>query len=442
MESRLFDASRTGSVDVLMELLRSDPIIVRRVGLVDGDSPLHLACLGGHFNFVKELLKLRKELAGELNQNGFSCLHIAAANGDLHIVKEILKVDIGLCLVKGRERRIPLHCAVIKGRVDVMKELLSACVESVEVVTSRGETVLHLAVKSGQFEALEVLIKHIKMFNKTEVFNKQDELGNSVLHLAAARKQHEIFQVVDLLLNGSLPANWAVGVNSLNKMGFTALDVLFLFQSEAGDREIEDILRRAGALKATDMVGIPIRSCNQICASNRQHGEVMPRRKTKSGWLVDFLKYDKDRDSIESIREVLVVIMMLTAMLTFQAALNPPGNLQQQQQPNYQIEADHLIHYSSHIFLFFNSLGFFISLHVFHIVTREFPMRVELVFCVFAIGITYISCLMIKLPTYFCYYLCVGIPFILVFSLNISRSADYLHPHKITSANLSLVNQP
>ncbi|XP_027771310.1 ankyrin repeat-containing protein BDA1-like isoform X3 [Solanum pennellii] len=425
-----------------MELLRSDPIIVCRVGLVDGDSPLHLACLGGHFNFVKELLKLRKELAGELNQNGFSCLHIAAAIGDLHIVKEILQVDIGLCLVKGRERRIPLHSAVIKGRVDVMKELLSACVESVEVVTSRGETVLHLAVKSGQFEALEVLIKHIKMFNKMDVFNKQDELGNSVLHLAAARKQHEIFQVVDLLLNGSLPANWAVGVNSLNQLGFTALDVFFLSQSEAGDREIEDILRRAGALKATDMVGIPIRSCNQIRASNRQHGEVIPRRKTRSGWLVDFLKYDKDRDSIESIREVLVVIMMLIAMLTFQAALNPPGNLQQQQQPSYQIEADHLIHYSSHIFLFFNSLGFFISLHVFHIVTRAFPMRLELIFSVFAIGITYISCLMIKLPTYFCYYLCVGIPFLLVFALNISRSADYLHPHKITSADPSLVNQP
>ncbi|KAG5627109.1 hypothetical protein H5410_012327 [Solanum commersonii] len=274
MESRLFDASRTGSVDILMELLRSDPIIVRRVGLVDGDSPLHLACLGGHFNFVKELLKLRKELAGELNQNGFSCLHIAASNGDLHIVKEILKVDIGLCLVKGRERRIPLHCAVIKGRVDVMKELLSACVESVEVVTSRGETALHLAVKSGQFEALEVLIKHIKMFNKMEVFNKQDELGNSVLHLAAARKQHE---VVDLLLNGSLPASLAVG-----------LLMSFLSQSEAGGREIEDILRRAGALKATDMVGIPIRSCNQICASNRQHGEVMPRTKSEE-WMVSRL---------------------------------------------------------------------------------------------------------------------------------------------------------
>lgn len=180
MDRRLFDASRTGNVDNLMELLRCDPIIVRRVGLVDGNSPLHLACMGGHFNFVKELLKLRKELAGEMNQNGFSCLHI---------VKEILKVDIGLCLMKGRERRIPLHSAIVKGRVDVIKELLSACVESVEVVTSRGETALHLAVKNGQFEALQVLIKHIKM----EVFNKQDELGNSVFHLAAARKQHEVY---------------------------------------------------------------------------------------------------------------------------------------------------------------------------------------------------------------------------------------------------------
>ncbi|KAF3615498.1 putative ankyrin repeat-containing protein-like [Capsicum annuum] len=439
MDSRLFDASRTGNVEELMELLRCDPIIVRRVGLIDGDSPLHLACMGGHFNFVKELLKLRKELAGEMNQNGFSCLHIAAANGDLHIVKEMLKVDTGLCLVKGRERRIPLHCAIVKGRVDVIKELLSACVESVEVVTSRGETALHLAVKNSQFEALEVLIKHIKMFNKMEVFHKQDELGNSVLHLAVARKQHE---VVDLLLNGSLAASWAVGMNSLNQMGFTVLDVFFLSQSEAGDREIADILRRAGALKATDVVGMPSKSCNQICASNSQHGEVLPRRKLKRGWFVDFLKYDIDRDSAESVREILVVVMMLMAMLTFQAALDPPGNLQQQQ-PNISVIdniVDHLIHYSSHIFLFFNSLGFFISLHVFHIITRAFPLRLELLLAVSAIGITYISCLMIKLPTYFCYYLCVGVPFLLAFVLNLSRSAD-LRPSKTASAQPSLVNQ-
>ncbi|XP_060219026.1 ankyrin repeat-containing protein BDA1-like [Lycium barbarum] len=396
MDSRLFDASRTGNVAELMEILRSDPIIVRRVGLADGDSPLHLACLGGHFNFVKELLKLRKEFAGELNQNGFSCLHIAAANGDLLIVKEILKVDIGLCLVKGRERRIPLHYAIIKGRVDVIKELLSASVESIEVVTSRGETALHLAVKNGQFEALEVLIKHINTFSKTEIFNKQDELGNSVLHLAAARKQHE---VVDLLLNGSLAASRAIGVNSLNKMGFTPLDVFSLSQSEAGDREIEDILRRAGGLRAVDFGGMPAAPIiyPQICASNSQHGV--------------------------------------------------------QQQPNYQIEADPnkntndnvnvdlLIRYSSHIFLFFNSLGFFISLHVFHIVTRAFPLRFELLFSVFALVNTYISCLLIKLPIYFCYYHCVGIPFFLVFALSLSR-LGYLHPRKFTAAtHPSMVNQ-
>ncbi|KAM3323126.1 ankyrin repeat-containing protein BDA1 [Capsicum chacoense] len=389
--------------------------------------------MGGHFNFVKELLKLRKELAGKMSQNGFSCLHIAAANGDLHIVKEMLKVDIGLCLVKGRERRIPLHCAIVKGRVDVIKELLSACVESVEVVTSRGETALHLAVKNSQFEALEVLIKHIKMFNKMEVFHKQDELGNSVLHLAAARKQHE---VVDLLLNGSLAASWAVGMNSLNQMGFTVLDVFFLSLSEAGDREIEDILRRAGALKATDVY---VKSHSSEATYTKF---VLPRRKLKRGWFVDFLKYDIDRDSAESVREILVVVMMLMAMLTFQAALNPPGNLQQQQ-PNISVTdniVDHLIHYSSHIFLFFNSLGFFISLHVFHIITRAFPLRLELLLAVSAIGITYISCLMIKLPTYFCYYLSVGVPFLLAFVLNLSRSAD-LRPSKTASAQPSLVNQ-
>ncbi|KAK4372073.1 hypothetical protein RND71_007457 [Anisodus tanguticus] len=169
--------------------------------------------------------------------------------------------------------------------------------------------------------------------------------------------------------------------------------------------------------------------------------QVLPRRKIKSGRFVDFLKYDMDRDGAESIREVLIVIMMLVAMLTFQAALNPPGNLQQQHPINDTAASstEHLIQYSSHIFLFFNSLGFFISLHVFHVVTRVFPLRLELLLSVFALGITYISCLIIKLPTYFCYYLCVGMPLSLVFALSLSRTAN-LRPRKITTAHPSWVN--
>lgn len=41
-------------------------------------------------------------------------------------------------------------------------------------------------------------------------------------------------------------------VNAINKSALTALDLLPIFPSEAGDREIVEILRGAGAIKARD----------------------------------------------------------------------------------------------------------------------------------------------------------------------------------------------
>ena len=43
-----------------------------------------------------------------------------------------------------------------------------------------------------------------------------------------------------------------MALNVVNQSGLTALDFLHIFSSEAGDREIEEILRNAGAKRARD----------------------------------------------------------------------------------------------------------------------------------------------------------------------------------------------
>ncbi|XP_060170425.1 ankyrin repeat-containing protein BDA1-like [Lycium barbarum] len=115
MDQRLFEAARTG-----------------------GENPLHIACIVGQVHFAREMIKLRRKFAAELNQDGLSPLHIASANGNVDIVKEQLNLDHNLCGIKGREQRAPLHYAVIKGRVRVITELIAASPDCITDYSARN----------------------------------------------------------------------------------------------------------------------------------------------------------------------------------------------------------------------------------------------------------------------------------------------------------------
>ncbi|XP_059636035.1 ankyrin repeat-containing protein BDA1-like [Cornus florida] len=331
MDRRLLEAAWTGNVEDLLKVTGEDPCMLSAVALAGAETPLHVACLAGHLNFVRELLNLSKEFAGELNQDGLSPLHIASAKGYAEIVKELIKVDQNLCLLNGRERRVPLHYAAIKGRVQVIRELLSANADSIAQVTARAETALHLAVKNNQFEALRVLMEHLNQFNKEDIINKKDDQGNTILHLTVSRKQYE---VVDLVFNEHVVTKGVVEVNPLNERGLTPLDLLTLFQSEAGDREIEEILRRAGAMMAKDLHSLAQVAFNEnqdVAAnnspSNDQSRTVQLRSPSKQ--LLEYFKYDEIKDSLSKVRNSLLVIAILIATATYQAVLSPPGGVWQ-----------------------------------------------------------------------------------------------------------------
>ncbi|XP_019197650.1 PREDICTED: uncharacterized protein LOC109191434 isoform X1 [Ipomoea nil] len=101
-----------------------------------------------------------------------------------------------------------------------------------------------------QYEVLKVLVEHLKKFNKEDIVNQKDVQGSTVnLHLAVSRRQ---FEVISLMLNEEFVNKSVLDINSLNTAGLTPLDVFLIFQSQAGDREIEEMLRRAGGTRARD----------------------------------------------------------------------------------------------------------------------------------------------------------------------------------------------
>ena len=95
-----------------------------------------------------------------------------------------------MCFVLDSDGRSPIHNAAIKGRAKVLTELVRVKPEVTRVLTGRGETGLHLCVKYNHLEALKVLVESVDRADGT--MSWKDEDGNTVLHLAVAKKQIEV----------------------------------------------------------------------------------------------------------------------------------------------------------------------------------------------------------------------------------------------------------
>ncbi|XP_047309533.1 ankyrin repeat-containing protein BDA1-like [Impatiens glandulifera] len=436
MDRRLYQAAWAGDLIALVSLATEDPRILHSSPLVCGDNPLHIACMANHHNFVKELIRLKRDLADELNGHGLSPLHIAAANGDLNIVKELLNINKGaLCKIEGKDRCIPLHCAVIKGRLEVVKELIVIDPHSIEEVTSRGETVLHLAIKNNQFKTLQILVDYLVGMGKQNLLRNKDHQGNTILHLATSKKQYE---VIHFFLSKHGESEVMVDVNAMNEKGQTPLDVLLTHNnnnnevtSSSYDKTMEDILIKAGAQKGLNVNEsiVTIETNPLIELSN---DDIL--------WYTYF-KYKEGRDSPGDVRNCLLVIVALIATATYQAILSPPGGAWQEhssKEGKQHIAGRPIMQTYNPIlygfFLYFNTLGFCTSLYMIKLLTSGFPLLLELYTALGAILVTYeISIATFTprsspVPTIFLVVsmlMPITIPFVIGFHRRVSRACGF-----------------
>nr|XP_029117215.1 ankyrin repeat-containing protein At2g01680-like [Elaeis guineensis] len=293
MEARLEAASLAGDLGAFLQLLQEDSLLLDRLSTTHhtSNNPLHRAALLGHADFASEILSRKPELAQDLNEQGFSPLHLASANSHLLVVKELLKVGSDLCLIQDKDGFMPIHTAVIKGKM------------------------------------VEFLVD--KLGGDEEILNSKDEKGNTILHLAVARKQ---LQMVKFLV--SKPA---IQVNSFNLKGFTPLDVLLESPSEHGDLVLGEMIRAAGGKKAEEESPSEAPSHPTQRAINPVR--TSPMRSNWKGHLQYFFhlghKAKTSRRALQAKQEnentpgTLMVVATLIATVTFQAGMNPPGGFVQ-----------------------------------------------------------------------------------------------------------------
>ncbi|KAJ8564453.1 hypothetical protein K7X08_000913 [Anisodus acutangulus] len=317
IEKKLYEAAAEGDVRTLHELLQQDDLILDRLTLTCfNETPLHIAAMRGHVEFVKLILTRNPLLAAELDFGKSSALHIASIKGYLEIVKELLVVNPEMCLARDREGRNPLHLAAIKGRVEVMKELVQASHVAALQTTNHNESTLHLCVKNNQLETLKLLMEVISDY---QLLNGRDENGYTILHLAVADKQIE---TVKYLLR-----NNKIEVNLKDDNENTSLDILAQSRRDMNDLQIGDSLREAGGLRAKDIPS----------STNTQNFAKFPNKESS----IPHSHHDIAGDWLSKKRDAIMVVASLIATMAFQAGMNPPGGFWQDNEEGNSLRMPH-----------------------------------------------------------------------------------------------------
>ncbi|KAJ9184881.1 hypothetical protein P3X46_004566 [Hevea brasiliensis] len=175
----------------------------------------------------------------------------------------------------------------MRGGVEVIKELvIESCSELLH-----GDTVFHLRVKFNHLEALTLLVT----MAKEGEFARGNQNGNTILHLVVTLKQSEQYS-----------------------RDFKSLEIQHAF-IEAGVRRSKELNRSAP----------PQSTIAAIVSSDSSIAATLPSKASKvKSWFLKLMKYlEYDR---EETRGALMIIATVIATMTFQAGLNPPGGVWQQ----------------------------------------------------------------------------------------------------------------
>ncbi|KAF3446088.1 hypothetical protein FNV43_RR11267 [Rhamnella rubrinervis] len=283
--SMVYNAALEESVTDLLELLQQDRLILDRLTVFNGvtETPLHVASLLGHTDFAKEILHQKPQLAKELDSQRSSPLHLASAKGYVEIVKALVIVSPHICFAGDKDGLNPLQLAAMKGRVDVLRELMGIAPEATRATTDQGETILHEAfggVADKQLQTTKFLISNTK-----------------------------------------------IEVNAVNANGLTALDIVAQSRRGIKDFVISECLRSGGGLRTTNAVNSPSHATG--VASNKRSPFAAHDHKSPVPTQLRNVMIKDPEDWLTRKRDSLMVVASLIATMAFQAGLNPPGGLWQ-----------------------------------------------------------------------------------------------------------------
>ncbi|XP_039166761.1 uncharacterized protein LOC120292569 [Eucalyptus grandis] len=113
-----------------------------------------------------------------------------------------------------------------------------------------------------------------------------------------------------------------------------------------------------------------------------------------------YFQYDPEQDSASEVRNILLIIATLVATVTFQAGVNPPGGIWQDNDDGHSagraIYASHQIAF--YVFLVSNTFALSTSLLVIVCLTYRFPFHFEIWVATASMMVTYASAIFAVTP--------------------------------------------
>jgi ankyrin repeat protein len=178
--------------------------------LQDGMSPLHWACVRGHWRMVQHLLSCGASKT-TLTQEGRNAVHLVCERGDNNSLQFLIHTGAEeLVNVQDKHGKTPLHLACEAAQKIVPSKLISHDMRDIKTVIQNllshntslraadenGQTPLHMAAIAGHPWIVEVVL-----LCNTAGLNDQDHEQNTPLHYASSLNWSEV--VISLLERGA-----------------------------------------------------------------------------------------------------------------------------------------------------------------------------------------------------------------------------------------------
>ena len=117
-----------------------------------GDSALHLAAWGGHFDVAHYLVQSMRCSPECRNKEGMKPVHFAVAGNHLNITEYLIDVDPNFSSSESTTSFgfNCLHRAAIYGSLEVLRRIIDRRVIDPSLCATNGSNALHLAAQNGR----------------------------------------------------------------------------------------------------------------------------------------------------------------------------------------------------------------------------------------------------------------------------------------------------
>ncbi|OMO71954.1 hypothetical protein CCACVL1_18017 [Corchorus capsularis] len=314
---------------------------------IDIKAALRSAIIHSQHDILKLILKRKPESRGETDEIGWTPLHYAALYGDLKTTQLLLQGNSKAAFIFDQDGTSALHVAAFRGHINVVELLVQSCPDLHEVTDNKGRTLLHVAVISGQEKMVRYILGMPRLIG---IINEKDKDGNTALHLAVIYKRDKIIAI--------LAQNRGMERAAMNNDMFTAYDI-FSHQPRKLSFLVAKIHYR---LRGTH--GLPaLQDWVNTNLKKEMIGETTDQK--DRNFLFTGRKEDEmnnnsaNPDEIEKTRsrlEIHLLIAMLIATVTFQAAFTMPGGYKDDGTPQFMQKS------AFKSFIIFNSIAFIFSI--------------------------------------------------------------------------------